>query len=231
MFVLEDVACACSSLLRCCHRASSASRVVVSGCSVDSVEVKRQRKFQSLALAIGVEGLVADEPRVPSTAPGEHLRASHSAGHQEGIVEVADVIAVTKNDGPRKLLAQQTKAAYARAVMYTEAEQGFAKPVIAVSSEEGTNVPELWQAIWTMWQSRLEDGTIERLRRQQSAKHFLNYFEMELLAQAKRMSSAELETTGKRVLAKEMTPREAGDVLVHRCLHTALAPESEGVMG
>lgn len=47
-------------------------------------------------------------------ASGDELQ-----GIKKGIVEVSDVIIVTKNDGNRKLLAQQTRAAYASAVMYT----------------------------------------------------------------------------------------------------------------
>eukprot|EP00758_Cryptobia_borreli_P005096 Tbor_TRINITY_DN4732_c0_g1::TRINITY_DN4732_c0_g1_i1::g.16937::m.16937/K07588/argK; LAO/AO transport system kinase len=39
-------------------------------------------------------------------------------GIKKGIVEIADIVVVTKNDGDKKLLAQQTKAAYSRAVMF-----------------------------------------------------------------------------------------------------------------
>lgn len=156
-------------------------------------------------------------------ASGDELQ-----GIKKGIVEVADMVVVTKNDGPRKLLAEQTKAAYARAVMYTEMQQGFAKPVMAISAEEKTNIPELWDTIMTMWKSRLDKGKIQQLRHAQSAKHFLNYFEMELLASAKRRIGAnELNRLAKRVWEHEVTPREAGDQLIRRILREDLLSVSK----
>eukprot|EP00796_Vickermania_ingenoplastis_P008569 gene8569-6010_t len=153
-------------------------------------------------------------------ASGDELQ-----GIKKGIVEVADMVVVTKNDGPRKLLAQQTKSAYTRAVMYTEMQQGFSKPVIAVSSEEGTNIPLLWDEIMKMWTTRLDKGKIPDLRRAQSAKHFVNYFEMELLAAAKRLTGrAEMNRIAKAVWDHEATPREAGDRLIERVLRKELSP-------
>lgn len=153
-------------------------------------------------------------------ASGDELQ-----GIKKGIVEVADMVVVTKNDGPRKLLAQQTKSAYTRAVMYTEMQQGFTKPVIAVSSEEKTNIPELWEAIMKMWTERFNKNRITELRRAQSAKHFLNYFEMELLAEAKRrIGSVELNRLAKQVWDHEVTPREGGDRLIRRVLQKEILP-------
>lgn len=153
-------------------------------------------------------------------ASGDELQ-----GIKKGIVEVADMVVVTKNDGPRKLLAQQTKAAYSRAVMYTELQQGFTKPVIAVSSEQNTNIAELWDSIMKMWNFRNDAGRVVELRHAQSAKHFLNYFEMELLAEAKRLvGSVEMTRLAKNVWNHEETPREAGEQLIRRCLRSELLP-------
>lgn len=155
-------------------------------------------------------------------ASGDELQ-----GIKKGIVEVADMVVVTKNDGPRKLLAQQTKAHYARAVMYTELQQGFAKPVLACSSEEGTGIEKLWEEAMKMWNYRREKGMIERLRNQQKAKHFYNYYEMELLLRAKRLASSEMSNYGEQVLEHRMTPREAGDIMVSRTLRKELASEAD----
>ncbi|CAC9439480.1 kinase-like protein [Leishmania infantum JPCM5] len=154
-------------------------------------------------------------------ASGDELQ-----GIKKGVVEVADMVVVTKNDGRRKPLVQQTTSAYARAVMYTEKKQGFEKPVIAVSAEEGTNVPELWEAMMQMWNTRLESGQVAHLRRAQSTKHFYNYFEMELLAKARRMANLEMQNMAHRVWEHEMTPREAGDIMVLRTLREHLAAEA-----
>jgi hypothetical protein len=55
-------------------------------------------------------------------ASGDELQ-----GIKKGIVEVADMVIVTKNDGSndRRLLAQQTKAAYTRAVMFQRNYHNF----------------------------------------------------------------------------------------------------------
>lgn len=152
-------------------------------------------------------------------ASGDELQ-----GIKKGIVEVADMVVVTKNDGERKLLAQQTKAAYSRAVMYTEMEQGFAKPVIAVSAEENINIAPLWEEITKMWNSRQACGQIAQLRETQSTRHFYNYFEMELLSKARRMAGMEMKRLEEKVQHHVMTPREAGDVMVQRCLRDSVAP-------
>ncbi|GET85564.1 kinase-like protein [Leishmania tarentolae] len=154
-------------------------------------------------------------------ASGDELQ-----GIKKGIVEVADMVVVTKNDGSRKHLAQQTTSAYARAVMHTEKTQGFKKPVIAVSAEEETNVPELWEEMMQMWNTRLESGQVAHLRRAQSTKHFYNYFEMELLAKARQMASLEMQNMAHRVWEHELTPREAGDIMVRRTLQGHLAREA-----
>ncbi|KPI83917.1 kinase-like protein [Leptomonas seymouri] len=153
-------------------------------------------------------------------ASGDELQ-----GIKKGIVEVADMVVVTKNDGDRKLLAQQTKGAYARAVMYTEVEQGFEKPVIAVSAEKNTQIVEMWETLMKMWESRVKSGQIDHLRRSQSTKHFYNYFEMELLSRAKKMVNAEMLSMAHRVWEHEMTPREAGDIMVQRTLREHLLTE------
>lgn len=148
-------------------------------------------------------------------------------GIKKGIVEVADMIIVTKNDGPRKLMAQQTKAYYTRATMYTELQQGFSKPVLAVSAEEGTGIEKLWEEMEKMWNFRNDKGIVQRTRHAQTGKHFLNYFELELMLRAKRLAHSELQRYTDAVLDHQMTPREAGDIMVGRTLRTELANESE----
>ncbi|EPY28379.1 LAO/AO transport system kinase [Angomonas deanei] len=153
-------------------------------------------------------------------ASGDELQ-----GIKKGIVEVADLVVVTKNDGSRKLLAQQTKAAYQSAVMYTEKEQGYAKPVIAISAEENTNIDQLWEETMNVWNSRHDKGHIAQLRKNQSAKHFFNYYEMELLRKAKLLAGNELQRYFEKVLAHELIPREAGDIMVERTLRTSVGEE------
>lgn len=142
-------------------------------------------------------------------ASGDELQ-----GIKKGIVEVADMIIVTKNDGERKLLAQQTKAAYARAVQFRE-DCHVDKPVVAVSSEENVNIDKAWESLSLVWQRKENSGVLKVTRQQQRRKHFISYFEQELLRRAKET----LDTNGgvlhlleEEVAAGKKAPREAGEL-------------------
>lgn len=149
-------------------------------------------------------------------ASGDELQ-----GIKKGIVEVSDIVVVTKYDGDKKELAKQTVQAYARAVMYRR-EQNIDKPVVPVSAEAGTNIEKLWEITENVWNERNKNGGIESLRRRQAAKHFLNYFQMELQLRAEQMCEAERNTLGGQVWRRELTPREAGDALIQRVLRSKI---------
>eukprot|EP00331_Platyophrya_macrostoma_P025643 CAMPEP_0176439930 /NCGR_PEP_ID=MMETSP0127-20121128/20259_1 /TAXON_ID=938130 /ORGANISM="Platyophrya macrostoma, Strain WH" /LENGTH=382 /DNA_ID=CAMNT_0017824339 /DNA_START=195 /DNA_END=1339 /DNA_ORIENTATION=+ len=117
-------------------------------------------------------------------ASGDELQ-----GIKKGIVEVADMIVVTKNDGEKQILAQQTKAAYTRAAHFS---QGVVeKPVVAISSQEGSGMDTTWNAITDLWQKKDRfEGDVEWRRRDQRRMHLNLYFEKELLRRAKDILSA-----------------------------------------
>jgi LAO/AO transport system kinase len=145
-------------------------------------------------------------------ASGDELQ-----GIKKGIVEVADMIVVTKNDGERVMLAQQTKAAYRRAVQFEE-NCGVDKPVIAVSSEAGTNIDKVWEAFSKTWQQRLDSGALIHTRQVQQTKHFEAYFEHELLRRAKELlvDHGDLFSALRHdVFSGHRAPREAGELALN----------------
>ena len=129
-------------------------------------------------------------------------------GIKKGIVEVADAILVTKDDGDKEKLAKQTKIAYSHAVHYSEGS----KPVQTVSSETGKGIADAWQMIEDMWQQQMQSGALAALRRSQSMTHFHSYFDMELVRRAKEMiGAAEITRLEDLVVRGELSPREAGE--------------------
>lgn len=148
-------------------------------------------------------------------ASGDELQ-----GIKKGIVEVADMILVTKNDGERTGLAQTTLAAYRRAVQYGD-NCGIDKPVLAVSSELGTNIDAVWAAFSKKWRRKLDSGELEQNRKAQQAKHFEAYFEQELLRRAKEMLAANGGLWGSlhnEVFSGQRAPREAGELALREVL-------------
>lgn len=141
-------------------------------------------------------------------ASGDELQ-----GIKKGIVEVADMVIVTKCDGERVSLARQTKAAYKRAVQYECHEAN--KPVIAVSAEEGSNIDKVWSAFLTVWDQRVASGELVRTRQAQRTNHFDAYFQHELLCRAKEVLLARgdlLRTLRQDVFSGARAPREAGEL-------------------
>lgn len=153
-------------------------------------------------------------------ASGDELQ-----GIKKGIVEVADMVVVTKNDGERAPLAQQTKVAYTRATQYTMGD--IIKPVVAVSSEEKKNIPEAWEALSKVWVQKEALGLVDSSRREQRMMHFKSYFQMELIRRATCiLQGGESATSTKSsinhwaqleavVQDGGMTPREAGEVALN----------------
>ena len=70
-------------------------------------------------------------------------------GIKRGLLEVADLIAITKADGDNVIRAKQAAAKYAYAMnLLADPEQGIA-PVVTCSALEGTGVEEIWKIIST----------------------------------------------------------------------------------
>eukprot|EP00742_Colponemidia_sp_Colp-10_P026532 GILJ01032542.1.p1 GENE.GILJ01032542.1~~GILJ01032542.1.p1 ORF type:complete len:254 (-),score=45.41 GILJ01032542.1:92-769(-) len=173
-------------------------------------------------------------------ASGDELQ-----GIKKGIVEVADIIVVTKNDGERKQLAKQTQMAYSRAVMFQRnshnvgggeeivpAHRGGAvdadamsdtlKPVMAISAEEVNNnstIVRLWDTVERIWLRRRDQGRLSALRKKQCMDHFNEYFNQELIARARSLLGKEyLTRLEDEVVGKGISPRQGGDMALKEVL-------------
>ncbi len=89
-------------------------------------------------------------------------------GIKKGIIEMADVLAVTKADGPNAGRA----AAHAREMagalhLLRPPEGGWLPPVLTCSAAEGSGIAELWRTIEEFFAHQRTTGQFEHQRRQQ----------------------------------------------------------------
>jgi LAO/AO transport system kinase len=148
-------------------------------------------------------------------ASGDELQ-----GIKKGIVEMADVILVTKYDGDKKALAEATRVAYTHAVQFRQDCHVATKPVLCVSSEEKTNIPASWTTIHEMWQRRLDSGQLDALRHSQQLEHFHRYFAEELVVRAlAKVGDAMVQRLEDLVVRGLLLPREAAEQCIGLSLH------------
>lgn len=94
-------------------------------------------------------------------------------GIKRGIVEMADLLAVTKADGERLKLANQARAHYLNAThLLPPAPSGWTPQVLACSAEQGSGIAELWAAIRAFQAHVTANGFLEH-NRQQQARYWL----------------------------------------------------------
>lgn len=89
-------------------------------------------------------------------------------GIKKGLLELADAIVVNKADGDNGIKARTARTEYAAALRYLKPRRAEWKPeALMVSALTGEGLPELWARIEAHRAALLEDGSLERLRREQ----------------------------------------------------------------
>ncbi|MFI0609596.1 MAG: methylmalonyl Co-A mutase-associated GTPase MeaB [Anaerolineae bacterium] len=94
-------------------------------------------------------------------------------GVKRGIMELADVVAVTKADGDNLARAKLARAQLQAALHLLSARyQGWTVPVLTCSAVDGSGLPELWDAVVDHRRHLGEAGLLEPLRRRQARQWF-----------------------------------------------------------
>lgn len=90
-------------------------------------------------------------------------------GIKRGIMELAEVVVVTKADGELAAAADRTAADHRHAVhlLHGSAEP---PPVVTVSSLTGAGIPEAWGAVADLHARRVDDGTLTARRSDQARR-------------------------------------------------------------
>jgi LAO/AO transport system kinase len=136
-------------------------------------------------------------------------------GIKKGVLELADVIAVNKADGPHEADARKAARELAGALrLLRSGETTWRTPVLTISGKEGTGLDELWHEI-VRHQDTLGDELHARRRRQQVAWTWALVRDR-LLADlhAHPEVRAITERTEREVLDGSLTPALAADRLL-----------------
>lgn len=90
-------------------------------------------------------------------------------GIKRGIMEMADLIAVTKADGANKNAAENTRVSFQNALhLFPRKASGWKPSVISCSALASTGIDELWSIIKDYFDFTTKNGYFEEHRRQQS---------------------------------------------------------------
>jgi LAO/AO transport system kinase len=90
-------------------------------------------------------------------------------GIKRGIMEMADMIAITKADGENVLKADGARVLYQNAInLFPPAASGWRPRVVTCSSRKNTGIIELWDIISEYFRFSSESGYFEILRKEQA---------------------------------------------------------------
>jgi LAO/AO transport system kinase len=90
-------------------------------------------------------------------------------GMKRGIMEMADMIAITKADGANKLVTEGAKVLYQNALhLFPLKSSGWRPKVLTCSALNNTGITELWDIIMDYVRVTKESGYFEEFRRQQA---------------------------------------------------------------
>jgi LAO/AO transport system kinase len=90
-------------------------------------------------------------------------------GIKRGITEMADLIAITKADGPNLLIAEGARVLFQNALnLFPAKPSGWKPKVLTCSSRANTGIVELWNVILDYVQSTEKSGYFEEHRKQQA---------------------------------------------------------------
>jgi LAO/AO transport system kinase len=90
-------------------------------------------------------------------------------GIKRGIMEMADMIAITKSDGENVIKAEGARVLYQNAInLFPPAPSGWRPKVVACSARKNTGIIELWDVITEYFRFSSESGYFEVLRKQQA---------------------------------------------------------------
>ena len=141
-------------------------------------------------------------------------------GIKKGVLELADVIAVNKADGPHETEARHAARELAGALRLIHSGAGTPPPVLTCSGREGTGVDEVWARVVAHADALRASGELEARRRRQQLGWTWTMVRERLLLELgehPRVTALAPDLEAK-VLAGTLTPALAADELL-RAFH------------
>jgi LAO/AO transport system kinase len=138
-------------------------------------------------------------------------------GIKRGVMEMADMIVITKNDGDLKAAANRAAADYQAALHLMRPKyKGVSPDVLKVSALENAGIAETWTAIHTLHQKLAKGGHLKRLRAAQAQRWFWNEVQAALAEDiaSDRKIAAQAEKLEAAVAEGEVLPDTAARALI-----------------
>jgi LAO/AO transport system kinase len=133
-------------------------------------------------------------------------------GVKRGIMELADVVVVTKADGDLAAAARRAEADNRHAVQFLRRRTAVWEPrVLAASAVEGRGIEDVWSAVLAHRESLRGAGLLDELRRSQAVTAFWHDVERGLLGRlrADPARAARLDDLATAVAAGTVAPAAA----------------------
>ena len=90
-------------------------------------------------------------------------------GIKRGIMEMADLIAITKADGPNRMIAEGARVSYQNALhLFTSRTPGWNPRVLTCSALENAGIRELWELILSYFNLTKKSGYFDEFRKKQA---------------------------------------------------------------
>ncbi len=141
-------------------------------------------------------------------------------GIKKGIMELADLIAVTKADGDNVPHAMRAASDLAQVLHYiAPATEGWETPVLTVSAHSNSGLDDLWAKVDAFFENGTRMGWLAQRRREQTSAWFRSLLEETLLREfharentAERMAALEAAV----ILGEMNVPRAVREMLANR---------------
>lgn len=138
-------------------------------------------------------------------------------GIKRGIIEMADLVVVTKSDGDLIVPARRIQAEYTSALKLLRKKSKVWKPkVIRISSQTGQGIPELWDTVLQFQDAMLSSGELRVCRQNQQKVWLWNLIQENALLNFRQHPAvcAELPELELRVTHGDISPGLAADLLL-----------------
>jgi LAO/AO transport system kinase len=138
-------------------------------------------------------------------------------GIKKGVLELADIVAVNKADGPHTQEARRAARELAGALrLIGQPEEGWSTPVVTCSAATGAGVTEVWDLIERHGQALRKSGELDRRRRDQRVSWMWSLVRDQLLDRLRDSPELHAMTPALEadVRAGTMTPGLAAQQLV-----------------
>ncbi|XP_062372308.1 methylmalonic aciduria type A protein, mitochondrial [Sardina pilchardus] len=138
-------------------------------------------------------------------------------GIKRGIIEMADLVVVTKYDGDLVVPARRIQAEYTSALkLLRKKSKSWTPKVVRVSSQTGEGVAELWSTMLAFRAAELASGELPRRRRSQQKVWMWSLIQENALSHFQQHPSVRsaLPLLEGRVTRGEISPGLAADLLL-----------------